>query len=152
MNNYLTKKIRQDKIKRQQIHGRNVFAMARVENINAIGEKVLKYFPGLTLEEMKLEKRFQELFIPRQLWMYFSVMCFDYSNQMVARVAGERNHSSVYNAIRKLENLCDVSTHYSERVEKIFFNEIIIDELCVLEKSDYIEDFVSNFPNVDGKL
>src|SRR5690606_20731111 len=127
MKHYLTRKIREDRNKKQEENGKRKVVNFNSKVADSIAEKIIKYFPGLTIEEMTLETRIHELFIPRQLWIYFSVMCYGFSHKAVSIHVGSRDHSSIYNAIKKLEYLCDVSSEYSNRVEKIFFNEIIVD-------------------------
>jgi hypothetical protein len=73
-----------------------------------IVEDVLQYFPGITLADLKGQRKARCYTMPRQIAMYqLSVRRKDMSLPMIGRFFGNRDHTTALHAIRKIKGLVE---------------------------------------------
>jgi chromosomal replication initiator protein len=73
-----------------------------------IVEDVLQHFPGITLADLKGQRKARCYTVPRQIAMYqLSVRRKDMSLPMIGRFFGNRDHTTALHAIRKIRALVE---------------------------------------------
>lgn len=86
--------------------------------IAMIQHEVERYY-NITHEEIICSKRERRLNVPRQVAMYLCRELTDESYPTIGRKFGGRDHSTVMNSVRQVENKMKESREYFDSVEKV---------------------------------
>ena len=84
--------------------------------IEEIQRRVAEHF-NMKLADMHSERRARAVARPRQVAMYLSKQLTTRSLPEIGRKFGNRDHTTVMHAVRKIEELCTLDAGFSEDVE-----------------------------------
>lgn len=88
---------------------------------NTVIKEVGKYY-GVTMKEIKGQRRLKTLVLPRQVCMYLLRNMVEMGYQSIGEVLGNRDHSTVLHGVDKLENILKTNTKFSKELEQIKSN------------------------------
>ena len=84
--------------------------------IEEIQRRVAEHF-NIKLADMHSERRARAVARPRQVAMYLAKQLTTRSLPEIGRKFGNRDHTTVMHAVRKIEELCTTDAGFSEDVE-----------------------------------
>jgi len=88
----------------------------RAITIDQIQRRVAEHF-NMKLADMHSERRARAVARPRQVAMYLAKQLTTRSLPEIGRKFGNRDHTTVMHAVRKIEELCTLDAGFSEDVE-----------------------------------
>ena len=91
-------------------------ANERRVTVEEIQKKVAEYF-NIRLNDMVSVRRSRVVARPRQVAMYLSKTCTPKSLPEIGRLFGGRDHTTVIHAVKKIEQLCQIDTAFSEHLK-----------------------------------
>ncbi|MDQ6994908.1 MAG: chromosomal replication initiator protein DnaA, partial [Mariprofundaceae bacterium] len=89
--------------------------------VNDIQKKVAEYY-GIPIKEMRSTKRSRNLAFPRQVAMYISKKLTQLSLPQIGIEFGNRDHTTILYACRKLEKRCQNDLVFQDEVEQLLSN------------------------------
>jgi len=85
---------------------------------NTIIKEVGKYY-GVTMKEIKGQRRVKTLVLPRQVCMYLLRNTVEMGYQSIGEVLGGRDHSTILHGVDKLDNILKTNTKFLKEIEQI---------------------------------
>ncbi len=107
-----------DQVTIEEILQVNLEKTKKIVTIDEIQETVCGYF-GITMANLKSEKRLKELVIPRHVAMYLSKQLTQKSFPDIAKKFGGKNHATVIHAINKISKDINTDPELNEIILKI---------------------------------
>lgn len=88
---------------------------------NSIMKEVSKYY-GVTIKDMKGQRRLKTLVLPRQVCMYLLRNMIDMGLQSIGGLLGNRDHTTIMHGIEKIQNSITKDTKFFKEIEQIKTN------------------------------
>lgn len=98
---------------------RIAFPPAVLNQVEAIQRAVVQEFPGITMADLKSDRRTAKVAFPRQIGMFIAKTVSLRSLPEIGRRFGGRDHTTVLHAVRKIEGLIAKDPELSARIERI---------------------------------
>jgi DnaA-like protein len=97
------------------------FAFPRIilNRVEAIQRATLTEFPNLSIQELRSQRRTAVVVKARQIAMYLSKKLTGQSLPEIGRRFGDRDHTTVLHAVRKIEELMTKDAALSVQIERI---------------------------------
>ena len=90
-----------------------------LNQIEAIQRAVIQEFPGVTMSDLKSDRRTAKVVHPRQVAMYLAKKVTLRSLPEIGRRFGGRDHTTVLHAVRKIEAKIENDPELAARIERI---------------------------------
>lgn len=90
-----------------------------LNQIEAIQRAVIQEFPGVTMSDLKSDRRTAKVVHPRQVAMYLAKKVTLRSLPEIGRRFGGRDHTTVLHAVRKIEAKIESDPELAARIERI---------------------------------
>lgn len=90
-----------------------------MNQVEAIQRAVLQEFPGITMTDLKSDRRTAKIVNARQVAMYLAKTITQRSLPEIGRRFGGRDHTTVLHAVRKIEGLVEKDAGLAQRIERI---------------------------------
>ncbi len=93
---------------------------------NTILREVSKYY-GITIKEIKGERRLKTLVLPRQVCMYLLRNMLDMGLQSIGALLGNRDHTTILHGLEKINTMLKVDSKFFKEIDQLKANVVTSD-------------------------